>query len=345
MRESIFYISLRSFFASLFTVAGIGFGLIPVLVLLAALFSVSESEPEAKFSVKISPNAEGVRKSMSSDAPVILKIDLTGVIGTEELNMKTIRQMLVESREDTLKNNRVKAILLNIESPGGTVVDADGIYHALKAYKEQYNVPIYAYVDGMCASGGMYVACAADKVYSSDASIIGSIGVIVPSFINVSKLIETIGVSQLTLYAGKGKDDMNPLRPWTPGEQDAFQGIINDYYSQFVDIVSANRHIDAKKLVDEYGANIFTAKQAAEYGFIDSAGFSYHDALKKLLKKLSIEDDFYQVVEMESKTWFHTLFGSQSPFMTGKIKHQIQLSPDLDPALMNQYLYLYRPGY
>jgi protease IV len=344
MRESIFYVALRSFFSALFTMAGLGFGLIPVLVIIAALFGASESQPESKFSIKITPNAEGVRKNMSKDSPIILKINIVGVIGGEEVNMKNIRQLLIESREDTLKNNRVKGILLNIETPGGTVVDADGIYHALKAYKEQYKVPVYAYVDGLCASGGMYVACAADKIYASDASIVGSVGVIAPSFVNLSTLLDKIGVSSLTLFAGKGKDDLNPLRPWVPGEQTPFQTIINGYYKQFVEIIASNRPIDRKKLVDEYGANVYPAKQAANYGYIDGSGLSYSETLKKLLKKLSIEDDYYQVIEMESKTWYNTLFSSQSTLFTGKIKHQIQLTPEMDAELLNKYLYLYQPG-
>jgi protease IV len=344
MRESIFHVALRSFFSALFTMAGIGFGLIPVLIIIAALSGASDSEPESKFSLKIAPNAEGIRKNMSKDSPVILKINIVGVIGGEEVSMKNIRQLLVESRENVLKNNRVKGILLNIESPGGTVVDADGIYHALKNYKEQYKVPVYAYVDGLCASGGIYVACAADKIYASDASIVGSVGVIAPSFVNLSTLLDKIGVTSLTLFAGKGKDDLNPLRPWVPGEQAPLQTIINDYYKQFVEIVATNRPIDRKKLVDEYGANVYPAKQAANYGYIDGSGLSYSDALKKLLKKLSIEDDYYQVIEMESKTWYSTLFNSQSTLFTGKIKHQIQLTPELDADLLNKYLYLYQPG-
>lgn len=344
MRDSIFYSALRSFFTALFGIIGLGLGFIPVLVILIALFTSSESEPEAKFSVKVAPNAEGVRKNMSKDSPAILKLNIVGVIGGEELNMKNVRQMLVESREADLKNNRVKAIMLYIESPGGTVVDADGIYHALKAYKEQYKVPVYAYVDGLCASGGMYVACAADKIYASETSIIGSIGVIAPSFINVSSLLDKIGVSSLTLFAGKGKDDMNPMRPWVPGEQASFESLIKNYYKQFIDIVTSNRPIDKKKLVDEYGANVFPAKQAADYGYVDGSGISYNDALKLLLKKLSINDDYYQVVEMENKTWYNTLFNSESPVFTGRIKHQIQLTPELDPALVNKFLYLYQPS-
>ena len=102
------------------------------------------------------------------------------------------------------------------------MVDADGIYRAIKHYKEQYQVPVIAYVDGLCASGGMYIACAADKIYATDVSLVGSVGVLFPSFMNFSKLLDTVGVQSLTISSCKGKDDMNPLRPWKEGGKDVF---------------------------------------------------------------------------------------------------------------------------
>jgi protease-4 len=259
--------------------------------------------------------------------------------------MDAVRQMLVESREDILKNDRVKALMLNIESPGGAAVDADSIYHAVKAYKERYKVPVYAYVDGLCASGGMYVACAADKIYASEISLIGSVGVIIQPFVNVAALMDKIGVISMTLYAGKGKDDMNPLRAWKAGEQDNLQNIVEDYYTQFVNIVAENRpQLDKTKLIKEYGANIYPAAKATEYGYIDGHGLSYSEALKKLVEAAGIKDDNYQVFQMESKNWVTQLLKSSSPVLTGTIKHQIQLTPELDPALMNKFLYLYQPG-
>ncbi|MFI5264393.1 MAG: S49 family peptidase, partial [Candidatus Kapaibacterium sp.] len=93
----------------------------------------------------------------------------------------------VESQEGDFKNNRVKGILLYMDTPGGYSTDSDTIYRLLMEYKKQYKVPIYAYVDGLCASGGMYIAITADKIMASDTSLIGSIGVIAPTFMNFTK--------------------------------------------------------------------------------------------------------------------------------------------------------------
>ncbi len=345
MRDSILLSALRAFFIALFSMTGLILGIIPAILVFSLFSSSTDIEPETNFDVELLPNADGVRKSLSKSTPVILNIDIKGSIGLTDLSLHTINDLLVESREGALKNNRVKALLLNIESPGGTVTDSDGIYRAIKAYKEQYKVPVYAFVDGMCASGAMYIASAADKVYATEASIIGSVGVLSPSFLNLSQLIDKIGVKALTLTAGKGKDEMNPLRPWVPGEQDSLQTIINSYYTMFVDIVVAARpELDKKKLVDEYGAHIFSADVAAKHGFIDGSGQSRNDVLKLLLKQLDIKDDQYLVVRMKSKNWWKTFFSesSMSLLFKGKVKHEIEIAGELPAELQGQFLYLYR---
>lgn len=344
MRESIFFSSLRAFFITLFSVAGFLAGLLLIATLIGSFVGTSENLPEIsyKFSPSIQPNAKGIRKALSSSSPVILKINLKGIIGTDSLDQHSIRQQLIESQELTLKN-RVKGVLLHIESPGGTALDSDGIYHAIKAYKKQYNIPVYAFVDGICASGGMYIAAAADKITATDASIIGSVGVVTPPFMNVSQLLEKIGVQSETLYEGKGKDNMNPFRPWKKGEDENLKGLITYYYNAFVDIVANNRpNLSKEKLVDVYGANVYPAEQAKTYGYIDENGFSYGDTLKLLANDIGLEEDNYQVIELQSNSWFSELFRSRADLLHGRITHHVSLSPETDPKLQNQFLYLYR---
>lgn len=346
MRESIFSSSIRSFFVGLFGMAGVVIGLILAFSLLGVLGGSSSSDIETTFSQEILPNASGVRKALSKDAPVILQLNIQGVIGDWDLDMKTVRQQLVESREGSLGNDRVKALLLNIQSPGGTVVDSDGIYRTIKAYKEKYKIPVYAFIDGLCASGGMYVACAADKIYATDASVIGSVGVVTPPFMNVSQLLEKFGVQSLTIAAGKDKDSMNPYRPWLPNESENFQHLIEYFYKDFVNIVASNRpNLTKEKLVQEYGARIFPAKLAQEYGYIDESGVSMSETLKRLTHEIGIQDDYYQVVTL-SHPWYTGLFKSHTMnmFKGGVIKHQLDFGPESHPRLSNQFLYLYRPG-
>lgn len=346
MRESILFASVRSFFLALFGMIGLTLGIIPIIILFSALISSDEGTPEINYTynTEVLPNAEGSRKVLSTSAPVILKLKIHGVIGSETLNRHTVEKQLIESRERSLKGNRVKAILVQIDSPGGTVTDANGIFHLIKEYKEKYKVPVYAYVDGLCASGGMYAAVAADKIFASSVSLIGSVGVISPAFVNVSQLLDKVGVQALTLYEGKGKDDLNPLRPWRKNEEDNFKELILYYYNQFVNIVSANRpKLDKEKLINDYGAQVFPADQAKERGYIDETGFTLNQTIKLLAQKIGIDDDYYQVIELDNKSWYSSLFSSEFSLLKGQLKHQIVLTPETDPKLMNQFLYLYRP--
>lgn len=342
MRDSIFYTSLRSFFIAMFTLLGLAIGFFLILLLIG-LAQTTETTPSLTYTQEIAPNADGQRRILSKSAPVILKLNIVGTIGLENLTSGDIQTLLIESREGDLKNDRVKAILLNINTPGGTVTDADGIYRAIKKYKEQYDVPVYAYVDGLCASGGMYVASAADKILATNVSIVGSVGVLTPTYFNFYQLLEKVGVQALTITAGKGKDELNPTRPWTPGEEKPTQDLINYYYNYFVNIVtSARPRLSREKLINDYGAQIFAAQKAQELGYIDQANGSYEETLKELLAKIGIEDDYYQVVELTKSSWFNSLFQSMSSFKPGKMVHTLGYD-EFDPKIMNQYLYLYKP--
>ncbi len=345
MRESILYSAVRALFVAFCVVIGLCLGFVFFSVILAAFSGTSgDSKLTTVNTEEILPNAHGQREVLSSEAPVILQINIEGIIGMEDLDSKTVRQLLVESREGTFKSNRVKGILLYINTPGGTVNDANDIFHALSEYKQKYSVPVYAYVNGLCASGGMYVALAADKIFANDSSLIGSIGVIAPTFMNVTKLLDKIGVETLTISAGKDKDALNPLRPWKPGEEDNYKQIIDYYYDQFVELVVTHRpEVSKEKLITEYGAHIFPAPEAHKIGFIDVSGARLSEALNELLKTAGITNDFYQVVRLEHKGWWRSLFSSQTSLLTGKVQHQLIFPPGVDVLMTNQYLYFYCP--
>lgn len=318
------------------------------LAILAFVFlvqSIEQSEEEIpnEYSMTIRPNAKGVRKRLSKSAPAILELEINGIIGTPELSQQTVESMLVESRENSLSDDRVKGILLHINSPGGTINDADGIYRALLAYKSRYKVPVFAYTDGLCASGGMYIACAADEIYSAHTTLVGSIGVISPPFLNVVDLMNKIGVSSLTISAGIGKDELNPLRPWTKDEDKPVQEIIQHYYNDFVNLITTHRpKVSKENLIEVYGAKVFPGNKAAEIGFVDGSGYSREDVLGKLLAKLDIEDDYYQVVTLESTSWLAQLFKAESPLFTGKIQHEFKVFGNIPEYMAGKPLYLYQ---
>lgn len=349
MNESIFRSTIKRLFYVMGSVVGALLGIALVVTLLSFWSGKNGDKPSeltSKYLPEIQPNAKNERKVLSGNSPVILKINISGILGVGEVKREKIEEILIESREKTLKDGRVKGIFLTINSPGGTVTDSDTIFRALKAYKKQYNVPIYVYVDGMCASGGMYIACAGDKIYASKSSIIGSVGVIVPTAMNFSKILEKYDIETKTLTAGKGKDALNPLRPWKADEGANYQLLINSFYDIFVEIVTSNRpNLDKEKLIQEYGAHIFPAAQAKEFGYIDEIVERWNEPLAALVQAAGIEDDEYQVFEMQDNNWFASLFQNQkkSPLLTGVIKHQLALPPEIETKLSNRLLYLYTP--
>lgn len=348
MNESIFKATLRRFFIVLASALGI----IVAFMLASEFTSLIDTSDDLSgvkksLTAEIQPNAKGIRKKLSSTAPVILQIRIDGIIGTESLNREVIDQQLMESQESPYTDQRVKGIILTINSPGGTVTDSDSIYRALKTYKQRYNVPIYAHVDGLCASGGLCIACAADQVFATDSSIIGSVGVVAPPIFNFTELMDKMGVKAKTLIAGNGKDDLNPFRPWKPDEDKNYQLVINSLYDIFVNIVTSNRkNVDKEKLITEYGADIFPASTAVEIGYIDSANHSYNQTLALLAEKLDLKEDEYQVIRLHKENWFQSLFKSSSSMqlLSGKITHHLEFPGQLDPKLAHQFLYLYGTG-
>jgi protease-4 len=342
-QESIITSALRSFFMALFAIIGLLAGTVPILIVVGALFGQNPSDLPLNNQVVILPNPSGETILQPTDAPVILHIDIEGPIGTELLSRHTVREQLRESRYGDLSNDRVKGVFLYINSPGGTVNDSDAIYRAVKEYKALYQVPVYAYVDGICASGGVYIAASADKIFASDVSIIGSIGVIF-EFMNFSETLSKIGVKSYTLTEGKGKDSMNPMRPWADGEEKNFKDLITFYYDRFLTIVTANRpDIDREGLIKDMGAQVFSAPEAKMKGLIDESGYEMGEALQALMDATGIEGPF-QVVMLQKRLWLNDLFKARSPLLTGKLQHEIKTS-SFDKLEGNlPFYYLYRAG-
>ena len=340
MRESIFVGAFRSFCTAFATILGIAISVGLVLIAIGMIAGPNYFPPKAE--PMICPDAQGERALLPGSSPAILRIDIHGVIGMGDLTADKIEEILLDSREDFLANNRVKAILLHIDTPGGAATDADDIYRMLLDYKEKYKTPIYAYVDGMCASGGMYVASAADKIYATDSSVIGSVGVLLGPNFNFSDLMTKIGVASKTFTEGKDKDMLNPFRPWVPGEDKSIQDAIAAMYQRFVSVVSMARPMLTKeKLVQDYGAHVYIAEEAARLGYIDVPSSDYSHAVSALAEAAEMKDK-YQVVALSIPKSLFSPFG-ESLFGRKEIKHTIDLGPYFLPQLSGKFLYLYLP--
>jgi protease IV len=339
-RQSIIFSTFKSLCTAFATIIGLLLGIVLVIYAITA-FSTPDIFPK-KSNLTIAPDASGNRELLMH-APVILKIDIKGVIGQGDLTEDKFVNLLLDSREGMLGPDRVKAILLCFDTPGGTVTDAYGIYRALMEYKKKYQIPVYGYVDGLCASGGMYVACAADRMFASFSSVIGSVGVIIGPAFNFSRLMDRYGVQALTITEGKDKDMLSPFRPWKPGEDKSLRDVTADMYERFVSLVVEARHMDREKLVNDYGAQIYSAEAAEQRGYIDTAGSDYSTALAELAKVAQL-DKTYQVMQITAPhPFFADIAKEKLALLSGKVTHHFRLGPYADPELSGKFLYMYQP--
>ncbi|MBI3508459.1 MAG: S49 family peptidase, partial [Chlamydiia bacterium] len=217
------------------------------------------------------------------------------------------------------------------------------IYSMLKQYKEQYKVPIYAYVDGLCASGGMYIASSADKIFASPSSAIGSVGVIYGPFFNISQTLGKVGVEARTLTEGIDKDALNPTRPWKEGEDQWIKDLIAFSYNRFLDVVTQARpKLTKDQLLHVLGARMFNCVEAEKLGYIDHAMSSRRETLLALMQEAHIDPAHpYQVVQLEARhNWLNELVKSQTSILSGKIEHRFDVSPMHERAPLS---YLYQP--
>src|SRR3989441_4658947 len=184
---------------------------------------------------------------------------------------------LVESRPilDQLKryedSNSVKAILLNIDSPGGGVAVSQEIYAEIKRLREKKDKIVVAYLSSTGASGAYYVACASNKIVANPGTIVGSIGVIA-EWVNYADLMEWAKLKDVVFKTGEFKDTGSPSRALTENERKYFQGLIDDMYVQFLEAVASGRKLDLQEVRFLADGRVFTGRDAKGRKLIDEIG-------------------------------------------------------------------------
>ena len=181
------------------------------------------------------------------------------------------------------KKSDVKAVLIRINSPGGSVAAVQEIYSEIMKLRENGKV-VVASMGDVAASGGYYIAAACDRIVANPGTLTGSIGVIL-EVANVQELFRKIGVKMETIKTGRFKDSGSPYRDLTEEERESFQALINDAYKQFLTDIMKGRKMELQKLKKLANGRIFTGSQALDAGLIDKLG-SEEDALE-LAKKLA----------------------------------------------------------
>jgi protease-4 len=196
--------------------------------------------------------------------PGVAVVEIHGVIGTR------IREPAYSRIFDSIgRSKRYGALLLDIESPGGSATGSDLLYHSLKKVAERK--PVVAYVRGVGASGGYYLCCAASKVVALPTALVGSVGVIYLRPI-LEQLLGKMGVEFSVFKGGRLKDMSGFWRSPTTEESDKFQGLITEMYDNFVSVVAQGRSMEESKVRELATGEVYTARRGQELGLVDELG-------------------------------------------------------------------------
>jgi protease IV len=258
------------------------------------------------------------RKFISGDKSsqnVILVVPVNGVIVAGEdpspfASSMASADKICHNLKMAQKDSSVKAVVIQINSPGGEVVASDQIHHAIKKLRKS-GKPVVSVIGTMGASGGYYIACATDKIIAHRLSITGSIGVIIQNF-KYYDLLKKIGVKSDTYTSCKYKDILSGARPEKPGERAIIQDHIDKVYKAFIQIVADGRpQLTYKQLENSImtDGRILLGSEALKLKLIDQLGF-FDDAVEAAAKLSKLKD--YRVVAYKKKFSFAALFNAKA---------------------------------
>lgn len=173
--------------------------------------------------------------------------------------------------EQAANDEAVLGVILHLETPGGGVVPSDVIYGKILQLKEDVEIPVVAYMGDVAASGGYYIAAAADEIIANPATITGSLGVIwfIP---NLEGTAAKLGIKPLVIKSKPLKDIASPFREMTPEERSIIQSLVDEAYARFVDIIATGRKLDRNRVIELADGRIYSGKQAKDLGLVDHLG-------------------------------------------------------------------------
>ena len=248
---------------------------------------------------------------------------------------KDLPDSVVDALERAAKDTHIKAIILDINSPGGGITDCDRIYNELLRFrKARPEVKIVASMGDVAASGGYYISMAADRVVAAPTTITGSIGVIMGT-LNIEKLMSVIGVQEVIFKSGPKKDIFSAFRKMTDEEKEIAQSIIDEMYQRFVGIVGAGRkNLDEKQIRTLADGRIYTGQQALANGLVDELG-DFKDALEITKKLANLKDA--RVIKYKRHSTIFDLFetGVQN------LKPEVKLLPESGTLSLDTPRFMY----
>lgn len=217
-------------------------------------------------------------------------IDIAGVI---EAGGEVNADSVMGSLADAYENVGTKGIILRINSPGGSPVQAGIINEEIKRQRKLHpSIPVYAVVEDICASGGYYIAAAADKIYVDKASIVGSIGVLMDGY-GFTGTMEKLGVERRLMTAGENKAMLDPFSPVNPKHEAFAQSMLNEIHEQFKTVVRQGRGNRLKETPETFSGLFWSGEQSIKIGLADALG-SADFVAREIIKEEEIVDFTYQ---------------------------------------------------
>lgn len=244
-------------------------------------------------------------------------VELNDVIVSSEKTVEQIKRF----RED----KSIKAIILRVNTPGGGVAASQEIYEEVKKTRDSGKIIVVS-MGSIAASGGYYISMGSSLIIANPGTLTGSIGVIA-QFMSIKDLAEKLGISQTTIKSGNLKDAGSPFRQMNDSDKAYFQDVVDNSFSQFLDVVSKERKMDMETLKKYANGRVFTGLQAKEFGLIDSLG-TFEDAIRITGKMAGIEGEPRIVREKKKFSFFEELLGSKIEDVTN-IKNKLFDEPIL----------------
>src|SRR5215210_1547579 len=226
------------------------------------------------------------RKDSTSSGKHTAMVELRGVIGPESA---ASADNIVTGLQEAFKDKRTQGVILRINSPGGSPVQAGHINDEIKRLREKYpNIPVYAVVEDICASGGYYVAVAADHIYVDKGSIIGSIGVLMDGF-GFTGVMDKLGVERRLLAAGKNKGFLDPFSPISEPQKEYAETMLSEIHQQFIKVVRDGRGKRLKETPELFSGLLWVGTKSIDLGLADALG-SVDTVARDVIKAEDIVD-------------------------------------------------------
>jgi protease-4 len=226
------------------------------------------------------------------------------------------------------KDKSVKAILLQIDSPGGQAGSSQAIFNEIQNLKKEYPKPIVALTNNCCASGAYYIACTADHIITAPSAMVGSIGVVM-GFFNVNEVLKKYNVNYISKHSGAYKTVGTPYLPQNPEQEKMLQELSDNIYNQFTNDVAACRKLSLKETDKWANGRIFSGEQAQKLGLIDEIG-SKCTAIKKIKELALIKDE-------EEITWLEEAEPNIiSKFLSSKTSSNANYANEIADVVINK---------